>query len=222
MQTRAANGGPKNSWSWLHRKAKLMDRVFLMMVMSVVVISCATPLSAPPSGPDTTNPNYIIGPGDTLEIFVWRNPEVSTTLPVRPDGKISAPLVEDMLASGKTPTELARNIESQLAAYIKEPLVTVMVRGFIGPYSQQIRVVGAAAEPRELPYRANMTLLDLMIAVGGLTDIAAGNRASLIRVTDGRQQQYGVRLDDLVRYGDISANVKVQPGDILIIPEAWF
>lgn len=222
MQTKAANDRPTGAWGWLNKTAKTIVRILLPAVLPVLIASCATPLTAPPPVSDSTNPNYIIGPGDTLEIFVWRNPEVSTTLPVRPDGKISTPLVEDMLASGKTPTELARNIESQLAAYIKEPLVTVMVRGFVGPYSQQIRVVGAAAEPRELPYRANMTLLDLMIAVGGLTDIAAGNRASLIRVVDGKQQQYGVRLDDLVRDGNISANAKVQPGDILIIPEAWF
>jgi polysaccharide export outer membrane protein len=193
----------------------------LLFVFALLLLSgCSTYL--PPPQASGASPDYLIGPGDSLEVFVWRNPEVSATLPVRPDGKISTPLVEDMPAAGKTPTQLARDIEKALANYLKEPLVTVIVRGFIGPYSQQIRVVGEAARPQVLPYREHMTLLDVMIAVGGLTEFAAGNKATLVRQAGGRSHQYGVRLDDLVRGGDISANTQVLPGDILIIPESWF
>ncbi len=168
------------------------------------------------------SPYYLIGPGDTLNIFVWRNPDLSTAVPVRPDGRITIPLVEDLQASGKTPTQLARDIEKALARYVKDPLVTVMVTGFIGPYSQQIRVVGEAAQPQALPYRDRMTLLDVMIAVGGLTEFAAGNRARLVRIVDGKQQILELRLDDLLKDGDISANIPMLPGDTLIIPESWF
>ena len=167
-------------------------------------------------------PYYLIGPGDSLSIFVWRNPDLSTSVPVRPDGRITIPLVEDLQASGKTPTQLARDIEKALAKYVKDPLVTVMVTGFVGPYSQQIRVVGEAAKPQALPYRDRMTLLDVMIAVGGLTEFAAGNRARLIRIVDGKQQVMELRLDDLLKDGDISANIPMLPGDTLIIPESWF
>jgi polysaccharide biosynthesis/export protein len=165
---------------------------------------------------------YIIGPGDSLNIFVWRNPELTTTVPVRPDGKFSTPLVEDLQASGRTPTELARDIEKALAEFIRDPLVTVIVGGFTGEYYEQIRVVGEASEPAALPYRKNMTLLDVMIAVGGLTEFAAGNRAALVRTSTSGQQELRVRLEDLIKDGDISANVAMEPGDVLIIPEAWF
>ena len=165
---------------------------------------------------------YIIGPGDQLNVFVWRQPELSQAIPVRPDGKISVPLVEDLQASGKTATELAREIEEVLSQYVKEPLATVIVQGFVGEYSEQIRVVGEAAEPRALPYRRDMTILDVMIAVGGLTEFADGNQARLVRRTGSGELQAQVRLDDLLKDGDISANVAVAPGDIVIIPEAWF
>lgn len=166
--------------------------------------------------------DYIIGPGDGLNIFVWRNPDVSTSATVRPDGKISVPLVEDLVAAGKTPSQLAREIEDVLSKYIKDPLVTVMVGGFQGVYDTQIRVLGEATQPQALPYRANMTALDVMIAVGGLTEFAAGNKARLVRTVDGEQKETVVRLEDLIKDGDISANVKMAPGDIIIIPEAWF
>lgn len=175
--------------------------------------------------PSTTNPssyNYLIGPGDNLQIFVWRNPEVSTSVVVRPDGKITTPLVEDLQVSGKTPTAVARDIEKSLARFIKDPMVTVMVNGFVGPYSEQIRVVGEAARPQALPYRQRMTLLDVMIAVGGLTPYASGNHASIVRIVGGEERQYSVRIDDLIKDGDISANVDMLPGDTLIIPESWF
>lgn len=190
-------------------------------VVLLLLSGCASQSQSIPAGP-IANPDYVIGPGDTLQVFVWRNPEVSITVPVRPDGKISTPLVEDMVVTGKTPAQLARDIETRLATFLKDPAVTVIVSNFVGPLSQQIRVVGAAGRPQVLQYRANMTVLDVMIAVGGLTDIAAGNKASLIRMDGDKQLQYNLRLDDLIRKGDISANANLLPGDILIIPESWF
>jgi len=165
---------------------------------------------------------YVVGPGDSLNIFVWRNPEVSQTVTVRPDGKISTPLVEDLVANGKTPTQIAREIEQVLSTYIKEPIATVIVGGFVGPYDTQIRILGEAANPQAIPYRANMTLLDVMIAVGGLTQFADGNGAVITRWVEGQQVQTGVRVQDLVRDADISANLPMKPGDILMIPESWF
>ena len=171
---------------------------------------------------DPTSWEYVIGAMDGVNIFVWRNPEVSQSVTVRPDGRISTPLVEDLQAAGKTPTQLAREIEAVLGQYIKEPLVTVIVGGFVGTYDEQIRVVGEAAKPQALPYREGMSLLDLMIAVGGITDFAEGNQAIIVRNVDGKQLQANVRIDDLIRDGDIYANVPMMPGDILIIPESWF
>jgi polysaccharide export outer membrane protein len=171
---------------------------------------------------DTSSPDYVIGPLDSLQVFVWRNPEVTTTVPVRPDGRISTPLIEDMQAAGKTPTQLARDIERELGKYIVDPVATVIVTGFNGPFSQQVRVVGEAAKPQAIPYRENMTLLDVMIAVGGLTEFAAGNRAVLIRGSGEQQKEYRVRLSDLVKDGDVSANARIMPGDVLMIPQSWF
>lgn len=165
---------------------------------------------------------YLIGPGDMLNVFVWRNPEISVTVPVRPDGRISTPLVEDMVAVGKTPSELARDVEQSLAEYIRSPVVTVIVTQFVGPSTEQIRVIGQAASPRGLPYRQGITLLDVMIEVGGLTDFASGNKSRLVRRTGNQQQVFRVRLDDLIKKGEISANMEMQPGDILIIPESLF
>jgi len=171
--------------------------------------------------PDTYN--YIIGPGDRLNIFVWRNPDVSISdVPVRPDGRITSPLVEDMVATGKTPSELAEDIEEVLSEVIKDPFVTVTVTDFVGEFNQQIRVVGEAAVPSALPYSNDMTLLDVMIAVGGLTEFAAGNKANIVRQVGGEQKLFNVRLEDLLRDGDITANVKVYPGDIIVIPESFF
>jgi polysaccharide export outer membrane protein len=170
----------------------------------------------------TQSPDYVIGPGDSINIFVWRNPELSSTVPVRPDGRITTPLVEDVQASGRSPTELARVMEEKLATYVKNPVVTVMVTSFQGTYDNQIRVVGQAAEPKIIPYRDGMTLLDVVIAVGGLTDFAAGNRATVVRRVEGESKQFNVQIDDLINGGDIHANVDMMPGDILIIPEAWF
>jgi polysaccharide export outer membrane protein len=166
--------------------------------------------------------SYLIGPGDTVNIVVWRNPELSMNIPVRPDGKISTPLVEDLPASGKTSTQLARDIEKVLTKYIQNPVVTVIITTFVGPYSEQVRVIGEATKPQALAYRENMTLLDVVIAVGGITDFADGNKASILRTGGGRSQQFGVRLIDLVRRGDLSANVPMHPGDVLIIPQSFF
>jgi polysaccharide biosynthesis/export protein len=164
---------------------------------------------------------YVIGAGDSLNIIIWRNPELSMSVPVRPDGKVSAPLVEELLVQGKTPVEVAREVEKRLAVYVRDPVVTVLVTGFIGPYSEQIRVVGEAARPQALPYRVKMSMLDVMIAVGGLTDFADGNRATILRTSEGNKQ-YTVRLRDLLKRGDVSANVDMRPGDILIIPQSFF
>jgi polysaccharide export outer membrane protein len=166
--------------------------------------------------------DYLIGPGDMVDIIVWRNPEVSMAVPVRPDGKITTPLVEDLPASGKTSTQLARDIEQALSKYIQEPVVTVVVTDFVGPYTEQIRVIGEASKPQALPYREEMTLMDVLIAVGGITDFAAGNKARIIRNVEGKQQQFRVRLDDLIRDGDITANVPMRQGDVLVIPESFF
>jgi polysaccharide export outer membrane protein len=165
---------------------------------------------------------YLIGPGDTLNINVWRNPELSMTVPVRPDGKLSTPLVEDLPATGKTASQLARDIEKELAKYIQNPVVTVVITSFVGPYSQQIRVIGEASKPQALSYRANMTLLDVMIAVGGITDFAAGNKASILRRAGTQSEQFGVRLQDLIRAGDLTANVMMHPGDVVVIPQSIF
>jgi polysaccharide export outer membrane protein len=165
---------------------------------------------------------YLIGPGDNLNILVWRNPELSMVIPVRPDGKITTPLVEDLQASGKTPTALAREIEGRIAKFIQSPVVTVVVTGFVGPYSEQIRVIGEAAKPQSLPYRENMTLLDVMIAVGGITDFAAGNKATILRTVGGKKEQFAVRLHALLKNGDVAANVPMRAGDVLIIPQSFF
>ena len=173
----------------------------------------------------TTNVNdyqYLIGPGDSLTIFVWRNPEISGQFIVRPDGKVTTSLVEDVDVAGKTPSMLARELEDQLSTFINNPRVTVSVNNFAGPLSEQVRVIGEATNPRAISYTENMTLLDLMIAVGGLTEFADGNDAKLVRVVDGRQTTYDVNIDALIRNGDITKNVDILPGDIVIIPEAWF
>jgi len=194
----------------------------LIYLLAVLLAGCAhrIALDAPDAVPDQRD--YQIGAGDVVNINVWRNPEVSLSVPVRPDGKITTPLVEDLQAAGKTSTELARDIEKALSKYIQQPLVTVIVTSFVGPYNQQIRVVGQAARPQALAYRQGMSLMDVLIAVGGITDFAAGNKANIIRTVDGKRQRVPVRLQDLLRDGDISANIAVLPGDILVIPEGWF
>ncbi|HRQ56497.1 MAG TPA: polysaccharide export protein [Azoarcus taiwanensis] len=196
---------------------------WVLAVAAVLLLAGCATSSFPPAPPQAADAeyNYVIGPGDSLNIVVWRNPELSMAVPVRPDGKITTPLVEDLPAMGKDASQLARDIEEALAQYIREPVVTVIVTGFRGPYSEQIRVVGEAAQPQTLAYVQRMTLLDVMIQVGGITDFAAGNRATILRTAEGNKQ-YGVRINDLLKRGDVSANVEMRPGDVLIIPQSWF
>lgn len=201
--------------------------LLLLLSAPLVLSGCSWFGPTYPSPPDATYQlraahKYKIGPGDSVEIFVWRYPEVSTTVPVRPDGFITAPLLEDIPAAGKTPTELARDLEEQLAVYLRDPLVTVIVQGFVGVFPDQIRVLGEATSPKALQYVDGMTMLDLMIQVGGITQFAAGNKTVLVRFEDGEQVRYTMRLDDLIRKADLSANTDMRPGDILIIPESWF
>jgi polysaccharide export outer membrane protein len=200
-------------------------RIFLLLVSTLVLIGvggCASS-SYPPAPQTAATPDYQykIGPLDTVNVIVWRNPELSLSVPVRPDGKITTPLIEDLPALGKDPSTLARDMEKALSKYIRDPVVTVIVTNFVGPASEQVRVIGEATKPQILAYRQNMTVLDVMIAVGGLTDFADGNAATIFRPAEGGKS-YSVRLRDLVRRGDISANVDMKPGDILIIPQSWF
>ncbi|RPH67076.1 MAG: sugar ABC transporter substrate-binding protein [Burkholderiales bacterium] len=197
-----------------------MFRTFVALFAALFMAGCST---LPPAPSQAAQPDYkyIIGPGDVLNIVVWRNPELSAAVPVRPDGRITTPLVEDMVAQGKNPSDLAREVETALKKYLQDPVVTVVVSGFGGGNSEQVRVLGQAVKPATLPYRQNMTLLDVMIAVGGLTDFAAGNRAVLIRAAE-NNKAYNVRLADLIKRGDVAANAQVLPGDVIIIPESRF
>ena len=200
-------------------------------VASLALTGCAGMSSGPQLPPATPmtmqegpSEEYVIGPLDELTIFVWRNPELGAKVQVRPDGRITTPLITDMPAVGKTPSMLSEDIRLQLSQYIEEPLVSVIVDGFSGTFSQQVRIVGATEKPASIPYRANMTLLDAMIAVGGLSEYAAGNRAKLIRFDkeQGRQREYALRLGDLLKKGNSRANVLLAPGDVIIIPESMF
>ncbi len=197
------------------------------LVFALFASGCSSPTLPPATlhssnTTDVSSYKYLIGAGDNVNIFVWRNPEVSGTFIVRPDGMITTSLVEDIPVSGKTPTELARTIEEILSTYIKEPIVTVTVNSSVGPFREQLRVIGEATEPQGINYTQHMTLLDVMISVGGLTEFADGNDALLVRVEDGVQKQYDIFIEDLIKNGEISANVDMLPGDIIIIPETWF
>lgn len=201
------------------------------MILVLALPGCGTSLfssHAPPPVVEKTDAkapdDYIIGSGDQLSIFVYRNADLSEGgVAVRPDGRISTPLIEDIVAAGKTPTQLAREIEQRLTKYIQDPNVTVIVRGFIGPPDRQVRVIGEASDPVAIPYRDHMTLLDVMIATKGLTKYAAGNRAVIVRLDpDGKRQTIKVRLSDLLKDGDIGQNIEMSPGDTLIVPQSWF
>jgi len=196
----------------------------IALVVLLTLAACSGGQTLPPAEAEkpVASPDYQIGPLDTLNIFVWRNPELTQSVPVRPDGRISVPLIEDLQAAGKTPTELARDIEAQLKKFVRDPIVTVIVTSFNGPYARQIRVIGEAAHPQAIPYRENMTLLDVMIAVGGLTQFAAGNRATVVRDVNHAETPFRVRIDDLIKDGDVTANVQMLPGDVLIIPQSWY
>ncbi|PPD45112.1 MAG: sugar transporter [Methylobacter sp.] len=230
---------------------------WLLPVLVFLLYGCGHPqLTQEDDAVIPSDYTYIIGPGDSINIFVWGNPDISTTATVRPDGKITIPLAEDLIASGKTPAQLARVMEKSLAKYVRDPQVVIMVGGFQGVYSQQVRIIGQLSggggvgggigggmgaglgssglsggagagggsrfSARSFPYKKDMTLLDLMIQVGGLGQYADGNRASIVRNINGEMQQFGIRIDDLIEDADLSANIKILPGDIVIIPEAFF
>lgn len=204
-------------------------RIFAALFLAIGLGACSSSssqLSAPTETLGTSlgdaSPEYRLGPGETINIFVWRNPELSTTVPIRPDGRFSMPLIEDMTAAGKTPTELARDIEAQLVAYVQDPLVNVIARvDGPGDPRQQIKVLGQATNPTSLSYRRGITALDVIIAVGGLTEFADGNSAVLVRQEGVEKVSYRLRLDDLVRKGDIAADRPLAPGDTIIIPESF-
>jgi polysaccharide export outer membrane protein len=202
---------------------RIRATAFAVALASLLVGGCAGPRVAPETAaPAYNTEDYLIGPGDSLQIFVWQHPELSVNVPVRPDGKITIPLVQDTVAVGKTPTQLSDDLETALSEYIRNPEVSVIVSAFVGTFGNQIRVVGQAAEPQAISYRQNMTVLDVMIEVGGLGEFAAGNRAKIIRRTGDAETEIPVRLDDLLKKGKISANVTMRPGDVLIIPETIF
>ena len=198
----------------------------LVLAAAALVGGCAsgpTSETVQPAAADAAaQTEYRIGPGDTLQVFVWNQPELTVTVPVRPDGMISTPLISGVPAAGKTAPELAKDLQTALSEFVRNPTVSVMVTSFVGTYADQIRVVGQAAKPQSLPYRANMTLLDVMIAVGGLAEFAAGNRAVIVRQEGDQRVRMPVRLRDLLDDGDVSVNVPMRPGDVLIIPESRF
>jgi polysaccharide export outer membrane protein len=205
-----------------------MTRLLPVAIAAVLSMAgCATSSSLPPAPAKPATPvpgagyTYSIGPGDTLAVNVWRHPELTVTAQVRPDGKITLPLVEDLPAIGRSPTDLGKDIEERLSKFVREPSVTVQVTNFVGNSGENVRVVGQAMKPAAIPYKQGMTLLDVMIQVGGITEYASGNRAVLIRSAEGNKQ-YAVRLKDLLKGGDVSANVELQPGDVIMIPESWF
>lgn len=206
-----------------------MTKIFSLLGIALFLAAaqgCAgsgqTVLTSGDGEPENRSTDYIIGPGDVLQVYVWDNPELTVTIPVRPDGMITIPLVEDMRAVSKTPTQLARDVEVELSEYVRTPQVNIIVTNFRGTYRKQIRVVGQAVSPQSMSFQSGMTLLDVMIEVGGLTEFASGNRAKLIRWQDSEQLEIRVRLKDLIGDGDISENIDMKPGDVLIIPKSVF
>lgn len=201
-----------------------VNRILAGVVASLLFTGCMTSYPDAPqkSSMEEDKSEYLIGPGDNLQVFVWRNPDLTTSVPVRPDGRISVPLIENVVAAGKTPSQLGDEIEGILKEYLQDPKVTIIVTGFVGPFAEQIRIVGEATSAKAISYRKDMTILDAMIQAGGLTEFAAGNRAVIVRKVDGQENIYRVRLNDLLRGGDVSANVELVPGDVIIIPETRF
>ena len=217
MNQELQRSGPTGSLS-----GRFWVRWVFGLIATLALAACATtPYPPAPVSVGDVDYNYHIGLTDVVNVIVWRNPELSMSVPVRPDGKITTPLIDDLPALGKTPTELERDMEKALSKYIRDPVVTVIVTNFAGPTTEQIRVIGEATKPQILPYRKGMSVLDVMIAVGGLTDYADGNAARIVRPSDGGKI-YSVHLKDLLKRGDIAANVDMRPGDILIIPQSWF
>lgn len=194
-----------------------------LLLATPLLSGCGSRQAPPPDSRRVVSAPYVIGPGDQLSVFVYQSPQLSVpSLPVRPDGRISIPLVPEIMAAGKTPSQLGDELAGQLKKYVRDPIVTVMVQGFVGPLDQQVRVIGEATEPLAIPYRDGLTVLDVMIQTKGLTRYAAGNSAVIVRKTGTQQDQIRVRLSDLIKDGDIRQNVYMQPGDTLIIPQTWF
>jgi polysaccharide export outer membrane protein len=200
--------------------------VRLLAVTAIALASAAAfgqvPASGASANASTADREYLIGAGDTLQVFVWRQPDLSVTVPVRPDGRVSTPLIEDLVAVGKTPTQLAHEIEEALSEYVRSPEVNVIVQKFVGRFGDQVRVLGQVAQPKSVPYREGLTLLDVMIEVGGLTQFAAGNRSHVVRNEGGKNKEIRVRLNDLVNRGKVNENMAIRPGDVVIVPEAVF
>jgi polysaccharide export outer membrane protein len=200
--------------------------ILLALVVTIPTAPAQPAPVAPTELPAQQGPgigsDYLIGAGDTLQVFVWRQPDLSVTVPVRPDGRISTPLIEDLVAAGKTPTQLSREIEQLLSEYVRSPEVNVIVQQFVGTFSGQVRVLGQVTQPKSVPYREGLTLLDVIIEVGGLTQFAAGNRSRVVRNDGGRRSEIRVRLNDLVNRGQVEENVDMKPGDVVVVPEAVF
>jgi len=196
---------------------------FFALILLPIFSACGTVAAqeAAPAPPPAAGNEYIIGPGDTLQVFVWRNEELTTTVPVRPDGKISTPLVEDMVAVGKTPSKLARDIEVVLSEYIRQPQVNIIVSEAVSTFSQ-VRIIGQVTTPQGIPYREGMTVMDAILAVGGLGPFAAGNRAKLVRNEGGKPTEIRVKIEDLVNKGDLTQNLSLRPGDVIVVPESRF
>lgn len=199
----------------------IMQKIFALLAASLLMVAIAPAAEVPQGSPAPVKSDYVIGPGDSLQVYVWQNPDLSVTVPVRQDGKVSTPLVEDMQAAGKTASALARDIETVLSEYVRSPKVNVLVMQAVSALSQ-VKVTGQVKTPQALPFREGMTVLDAVLAVGGLTDFAAGNRAKVIRVTAGRQQEIPVRLGKLLNGGDMSQNIALRPGDVLLVPQTRF
>lgn len=200
-----------------------MNKSILTLILTLLLAagSLEVSLAEAPESAAHSGSQYVIGPGDTIQVFVWRNPELSVSVPVRPDGRISTPLVEDMVAVGKTPTQLARDVEGVLVEYIRSPQVNVIVSNAVSTFSQ-VKGLGQVKNPQAVPYREGMRVLDLVLAVGGLNDYAAGNHAKVVRQVDGRQVEMRVRLKDLMNGGDMRQNLELKPGDVLIVPSSLF
>jgi polysaccharide biosynthesis/export protein len=203
---------------WMNKSVRSLFVVLLFAGGSNAVNAADIPVAPAPTHVDS---QYVIGPGDTIQVFVWRNPELSVTVPVRPDGRISTPLVEDMVAVGKTPTQLARAIEGVLVEYVRSPQVNVIVSNAVSTFSQ-VKGLGQVKNPQAVPYREGMRVLDLVLAVGGLNEFAAGNRAKVVRLEGGRQMEMRVKLKDLMNGGDMRQNLELKPGDVLIVPSSIF
>jgi polysaccharide export outer membrane protein len=209
----------------MRRSSVLLLAGWLAIIPFVIGCTSSLPLESPPTpsqaAAKAVGNDYIIGPGDTLEVFVWRNPELTVTIPVRPDGKISTPLVENMVAIGKTPQQLARDLEGVLAEYVRAPKVNIIVTNAASAFSL-VKVVGEVAHPQALPYREGMTVLDAILAVGGLGQFASGNRARIVRIENGQQTTIHVKLANLVNSGDVRENMPLKPGDVLVVPQSIF